>query len=260
MTTTPKSTDNLFSDVLKAKQAQNADGSEGLPERDPAGESQEGETETEDETQAEQAPDELDYLKKRAKLMGIAFSNNIGVEALKAKINAKLASEETENKDDETNEDGDEQTTAPVQQSTSAGVSAETQATANTPRSRIKNLRQQMKEEQMRLVRLRITNLNPAKKDLPGEILTFSNKILGTVRKFVPYGEATENGYHVPYCLYLQLKEREFQNIKVRKDSRGRQIVETGMAREFALEELPALTERELAQLAASQAAAKGMD
>ena len=43
----------------------------------------------------EQQPvDEMTLLKARAKLMGINFSNNIGKDALVAKINAKLNDEE----------------------------------------------------------------------------------------------------------------------------------------------------------------------
>lgn len=117
-------------------------------------------------------------------------------------------------------------------------------------------LRQQLHADYMRLVRVRITNLNPSKKDLNGEIYTFANEFLGTVRKFVPYGEATENGYHIPYCIYLQLEERRFLQISTKKNQRtNTPEVKTGWAREFALEILPQLTEEELAELAAQQAA-----
>jgi hypothetical protein len=180
---------------------------------------------------------EIDMLKSRAKLMGVPFSGNIGVEALKAKIKAKI--------DGEKADEGVEVVAA-----------AEPVAAPQTYQTK----RQKMIAEKMKLVRLRITNLNPAKKNLPGEIFTVANRVLGTVKKFIPYGEATDNGYHVPYIIYQQLKDREFVNIKTRKDSRGRTHVETNMAREFALEVLPQLTPVELARLAAQQAAAQGMD
>ena len=64
----------------------------------------------------------------------------------------------------------------------------------------------------------------------------------------------------MPYCIYKQLKAREFVNVRTRKDNRGRIHVESGMAREFALEILPDLTPEELARLAAQQAAAKGLN
>ena len=201
------------------------------------------------------AQTELDMLKNRARLMGIVFSNSIGLASLKVKINAKLDGEAKQAAAAEIEPDEDDEEDEVVETQTKVVPKAEPVA----PKVK-KTPRQVMYEEQMKLVRLRITNLNPAKKDLPGEIFTVANKILGAVKKFVPYGEATENGYHVPVFIYNQLKEREFQNIKTRKDSRGRVIVETGMAREFAIEVLPPLTELELAKLAAAQAAAKGMD
>lgn len=165
--------------------------------------------------------------------MGINFSNNIGLSSLRAKVQAKL--------------DGEIE------------PESETILVESPNDKPALSLRQKMYNEEMKLVRLRITNLDPKKKDLPGEIFTVANEILGAVKKYIPYGEATDNGYHVPYIIYRQLREREFLNIKTRKDNRGRTIVETNMSREFALEILPPLTQKELDRLAASQAAAAGM-
>ena len=211
------SSDNLFAD-LKAKAAEGA-----VPNVEPV------------EEEAVVQPTELDTLKNRARVMGLVFSNNIGLDALRAKVQAKLDGV-VEKKEEPVVED-----------------EAPKALTAQQERDK-------MFADQMKLIRLRITNLNPSKKDLPGEIFTFANRVLGSVRKFVPYGEQTENGYHVPYCIYQMMKEREFVNIKTRKDSKGRTIVEQGMAREFALEVLPMLTEVELGRLAAAQAAAAGND
>jgi hypothetical protein len=185
---------------------------------------------------SEPLPTQLDMLKQRARLMGIPYSNNIGVEALAARIQAKL--------------DGETVPAEPVAEAVPAAVKAAPKKTEA----------QIQYEEQMKLVRVRITNLNPAKKDLPGEILTVANEILGAVRKYIPYGEVTDNGYHIPFILYTELKNREFLNIKTRKDNRGRVHVETAMAREFALEVLPQLTQDELDRLASAQAAAAGLD
>lgn len=234
------------------------------------------EAKTEEATSTEQLPDELAVLKQRAKVMGISFSNNIGVDALKAKIQEKLDGDAKQeeakqqaiasNNIDATQILTPQLSAAPDPQIQSLTVASTVQASvqssaqkAVSPAQKTKSLRQQLHEEQMRLVRVRITNLNPNKKNLPGEIFTFANEVLGAVKKFIPYGEATDNGYHIPFCIYTQLKEREFLNIKTRKDSRGRTIVETGMAREFAIEELPPLTSAELAKLAAAQAAAAGL-
>ena len=184
--------------------------------------------------------EELRLLKQRASMMGITFSNNIGLETLKAKVQAKM-----EGTPDPT-------ATEPVVNPL-AGVS--------DAKERTKGLRQKMYDENMKLIRLRIQNLDPKKKDLPGEIFTVANEILGTVKKYVPYNEVSENGYHVPYCIYKMLKGRQFQNITITKNPKtGREQVKTALAKEFALEVLPPLTPAELKQLAAAQQAAGSLE
>ena len=197
------------------------------------------------EEQAQQ-PSELDMLKSRAKLMGITFSNNIGLDALKAKIEEHKAG--VAQKQD---------TSATVQTAQNDGPIEQVE---QTPKVKKVSLRAHLQKEKMKLVRLRITNLDPKKKDLPGEILTVGNEYLGTVRKFVPFGEATDNGYHVPYCLYELMRDRKFLSIKTRKGPKGQTIVEQQMVREFALEILPPLTEAELARLSAAQLSAGGVE
>jgi len=176
--------------------------------------------------------DELELLKQRATQMGIKFSGNIGVESLRQRINAYLNDEPAE--EDET----------------------EKQAVKNDAASR----RAAIQKENMKLIRVRITNMNPSKRDLHGEIYTVANKYLGIVKKFIPYGEATEDGYHIPNVLYKNLKDRKFLQIKTKRNKATGQIeVEQRMVPEFSLEVLPPLTEKELQQLANRQAAAQGL-
>ena len=200
----------------------------------------------EQENDGIQKPDELDMLKQRARMMGITFSNNISVETLKAKIQEKMDGKSDDTpKVDELDDDNpptlqDPEAPAPISKET---------------------LRQKVKREGMKLVRCRIMNLDPKKKDLPGEIFTVANEYIGTVRKFIPFGEVTENGYHVPQCIFDMMKGRKFLNIRTYKDRRNNnQIrVEQNWAPEFALEVLPPLTKEEIAKLAAAQAAAGGL-
>ena len=150
---------------------------------------------------------ELEVLKGRARMLGITFSNNIRVETLREKINAKLNDEEpdTDSDTDETeaettaDEDGDggEQEDTEAQEETSEeapkvqnplqSYADEITAINNDkklkPTERKMKIRQVMQKEQMRLIRLRITNLDPKKKDLPGEIFTVANKYIGTIRR-----------------------------------------------------------------------------
>lgn len=183
-------------------------------------------------------PSELEVLKQRATLMNIKFSNNISVEKLREKIEAAQAKDEPEVKDAAVNPLGEKQ---------EAGVKKMT-------------LGQKIRAEQTRLIRVRIQNLDPKKKDLPGEIITVANEYMGTVRKFVPFGEVTDNGYHIPYCIYEFLKERKFINITTRKGKNGLPDIRATEAREFSIEVLPPLTEAELAQLAQAQIAAGSLN
>ena len=83
---------------------------------------------------------------------------------------------------------------------------------------------------------------------------------LGTVRKYIPYGDQSDNGYHIPFCIYQMLKDRQFLNIRTGKDRRGQVKVEQGMAREFAIEVLEQLTPEELYKLGQAQIAAGSTD
>lgn len=182
-------------------------------------------------------PSELEVLKQRATLMNIKFSNNISVEKLREKIEAAQVKDE------------------PVVEAAvnPLGANQETGVKKMT-------LGQKIRAEQTRLIRVRIQNLDPKKKDLPGEIITVANEYMGTVRKFVPFGEVTDNGYHIPYCIYEFLKERKFINITTRKGKNGLPDIRATEAREFSIEVLPPLTEAELAQLAQAQIAAGSLN
>lgn len=122
-------------------------------------------------------------------------------------------------------------------------------------------LRKKIHDESMALIRVRITNLDPKKKDLQGEIFTVANEFIGTVRKYIPYGEITDEGFHIEKILYDQLEDRKFQQIRTIKDPRtGTTRPETRWVKEFSLEVLPQLTEEELRRLATAQMAAGSMD
>ena len=193
------------------------------------------------------AQDEKALLMQRARLMGIRFSNNIGVEALRAKIAAQMEAGEPV-RDDEEDEAPKTSKTPPAMAENQGVVTKMT----------VPQIRQKLTSEQLKLVRIRITCLDPKKKDLPGEIFTVANKFIGTVRKYVPFGEVTENGYHVPFCIYTMLKNRKFLSIRTKKSKNGTDQVETSYVPEFAIEVLPQLTSKELRELAIQQAAAKG--
>ena len=171
-------------------------------------------------------------LKNKAKLLGIKHSGNIGEEALREKINAKMNGEEEEME--------------------FTGKKAKAVAKEETDLE----IRARQRKQQMKLVRVRIANMNPSKSDLQGEIVTVGNKFLGSVKKFIPFGEATDDGYHIPFILYEELKTRMFQQISTKRKN-GQIIVTTRMVPEYNIQELPQLTRKELKVLADKQGAAE---
>lgn len=194
----------------------------------------------------------MEGLRSRAKALGIKFSKNIGKDALQARI------------DDFLEEREDEQSTAPAKAPTASNKAPEDysdEELQGMPKVRRENIiRQRMRKTELRLIRVRVANMNPSKADMSGEIFSVTNKYLGTVRKYVPFGEATDNGYHIPFILLKDLKARKFLQVKTRRTDKGQIEVTTRWVPEFSIEEMPPLTEAELAKLAASQAAAAGLE
>ena len=209
---------------------------------------------TQEEIQGQ--PTELEVLKARAKLMGISHSGNIGVEALRLKIEEKLNETPVVN----TNLEDLAQQEVVKEQVALNPLAGDTNALEQKPAA-VMTFREQCIADAMRLIRVRITCMNPNKANLHGEVLCVGNDIIGTVKKFIPYGEFTDEGYHIPHVLYQELEARKFQNIRTTKDRRtGREKVETSWAKEFAIEVLPPLTQMELEQLATAQMAAGSLN
>lgn len=182
---------------------------------------------------AQLAAAELENLKVRADKLGVKFHPSISADKLREKIKAAQAEGEGQAGSDEPK--------------VATGTDEESAAA--------KKLR--LKREGLKLVRVRITCMNPTKKEWEGEIFTVSNNAVGTVKRYVPYN--VEEGWHVEQILLNQLRERQCQIFVTEKDSRGNKIRKGKLIREFAIEVLDPLTEEELADLAQRQAMAKGL-
>lgn len=178
--------------------------------------------------------DELTTLKARADMLGISYHPSIGVEKLRTKIEEALA---------EKPEDQDE------------AVVAETAATEAETKD---SLRMRKRREAAELVRIRVTCMNPAKKDWEGEIISAGNSLVGTFSKYVPFN--AEEGWHVPRIIYNQLVQRQCQIFETKRDARGNAFRKGKLIKEFAIEVLPQLTKAELQELARRQAMSKAID
>lgn len=176
--------------------------------------------------------DELDALKARANLLGVKFHPSISLEKLREKVNAAVTSE------------------------------GETEEASNSPpetkEETVGEKRKRLKAEALKLIRIRLTCLNPAKKEWEGEIITVGNSLIGSVKKFVPFN--ADDGWHVPHVIYQQLKERQCQIFYTATDARGNKVRKGKLIKEFAIEVLPSLTKEELEELARRQAMAKAID
>lgn len=176
--------------------------------------------------------DELTALKARADLMGISYHPSIGVDKLRAKVAQAISGEK---EDDDVAE-------APV-------AAAPVQETENQRRLRLKN-------EANELVRIRVTCMNPAKREWKGEIFTTANSVVGTFKKFVPF--EVEDGWHVPRIIYEMMKHRECTTFVTEKTKNGVDVPRVKLIKEFAIDVLPNLTKQELEELARRQAMAAG--
>lgn len=175
--------------------------------------------------------DELTLLKQRAQTLGIKFHPSIGLESLRSKVSAALTVEDAEE-------------------------AAEPVPEAPAAESRIQ-MRDRLRKEASALIRVRITCMNPNKKEWKGEIFTVSNSVVGTFRKYVQFN--TEEGWHVPQIILNMLKARQFQTFYTIKNERGVAVRKGKLVPEFAVEVLPPLTEKELLELSRRQAMAGGV-
>lgn len=176
-------------------------------------------------------PDELTALKTRADLLGIKYHPSIGLETLREKVNGAVSAATKE----------------PETKPTESATAVETEG----------QIRNRKRREAAELVRIRVVCMNPAKKEWEGEIFTCGNALVGTHKKYVPFG--VDAGWHVPRIIYNQIVERQCQIFTSTRDSRGNQIRQGKMIREFAVEVLPNLTPEELKDLAQQQAMAKSI-
>lgn len=177
------------------------------------------------EEQAQLEKEELKLLKKRADQIGVSYSPNIGLDKLRERVEAKL------------NGDTVEEEAVPEKK-------------ANETKLQRRN---RIKKEALKLVRIRITCMNPAKRDYQGEILTVANNVIQD-RRFVPF----DTPWHVPQIMYNMIKERKYQIFVKKKSPQGIEYKEGRLVPEFAIEVLPPLTKKELEKLAQRQKMASG--
>lgn len=187
---------------------------------------------SEDTTNTE-LPSKLDRLKQRADQLGISYSKAIKEDALSKKINDALEGKTAEGLD------------KPAEVSINTG---------DRTSSRVQTMamkRQRAHKEANRLVRVVVTCMNPDKSAHEGEIFTFSNSQIGTIKKYVVY----DAPYHVPQVILDMLENKKYRRTITKKNEKGRPVIRSKIVPEYGIKVLPPLGEKELKQIAARQAA-----
>jgi hypothetical protein len=119
-----------------------------------------------------------------------------------------------------------------------------------TPKEFEQVKRENARKEAAKLIRCRVTCMDPNKKDYEGEILTVSNSFCGTHRKFIPY-DGRE--WHIPQIILNMMKEKQCQVFYTVSDKRGNKTRKGKLIKAYAIEELDPLTKEELNELAELQ-------
>lgn len=230
-------------------------------------------------------PDELESLKARATKLGITLDGRWGVEKLREVVNAAIQGDKPVS----------EPTTTPVTQAAPAPVAAPApavkaveQAPAVVKEAPVENeikspvevtkmpsladamltkevadagpesegqKKNRLRREAMALVRVRVSCMDPQKKNLKGELLCVSNKNFGTVQRFIPFNRE----WHIEKVLYDALAEKEYMVFDREKTGRaGIEVVTPRNVPAFNIQVLPPLTKGELKDLAQRQAMADG--
>ena len=103
------------------------------------------------------------------------------------------------------------------------------------------------RREAEKRIRVRVTNMDPTKKDHTGQIFGFSNSVVGTIQHFVPFD--LEEGFHIPQVLLETIKSTKYRVTKYRtisKAGREEEVPYSVSLPSFQVEVLPPLTGEEL--------------
>ncbi len=170
------------------------------------------------------ATEVLAELKAQAGELGITFNRNIGVAKLQIKIDQAVAAAKA--------------------------------ATIKVPEPQPETISQRnvrLRKLANKLIRVKVSCLNPNKRQWPGQLITVANTTLGRWKKYIPFNN--EAGYHIPMAIYNKLVASEHQIFYTVKGRNGKPDMKRGkLVKEFNVEVLPPLTTKELEALATQQA------
>lgn len=168
---------------------------------------------------------ELENLRTQARELGLEFHPNLGAERLSALIAEAVAPKEQP-----------EEAEAPKKESK-----------LNDRRNKA-----------LKLVRVIVTPNDPNKRDYDGEFFSVGNSVIGTITKFVPFNN--DNGWHVPQMIVDSIRDKKMQRFKKVRTAGGVEVKVPTYSPAYAIQILPALTQKELDELGESQRARQAID
>lgn len=184
-------------------------------------------TQTEELTQEEQVQRDkemLAQLKKKADLMGVSYSPNIGIDTLRERINSKLEGTLEEE---------------PVPEKKEGETRIER--------------RNRLRKAALKLVRVNISCMNPSKRNHQGAIIAVENSFIKD-RRFVPFN----TDWHIPQMMLDMMRETKMQAFVTRKNKHGVEYKVGKLVPEYNIAVLPPLTDKEIKELAQRQQMASG--
>ena len=192
---------------------------------------------------------DLELLKAQATQLGISFHPNIKEESLLAKIKAHKPVQAAQ-----------QSQTLTVSEITELQLlraeKAERDAKLKLAPIETSTAKKARKiREASKLVRIRVVNMNPNKRDWEGEMYSVGNEFV-SFNKYVPFNN--EEGWHVPQMILGHMKERKCQVFYTKKDHRGNKTRHGKLVDELSIEVMDPLTMDELKELAQRQAMARG--
>ena len=202
-------------------------------------------------TKAELEAQELTSLKARADSIGLKFHPSIGLKKLKDKVNDQLKKDKSQ-----LAKEAKEAKSLNPQQDIPSTPQTDThdkpKALSETPAMRKMRLVKKAK----RLIRFRLTCMNEAKKKWPAEIFTVANSTVGTIKRAIPFNA---DSWHCEEMLLNMIQDRKFVTYFEVKGKKGRSYKKTKLIKEFAIEILPPLTQKEIDDLIKRQGLADNL-
>lgn len=187
----------------------------------------------------------IDQLKAFADEKGIKYNNRIGEDNLRIKVENALKAPDTP---DDTSDISEVETTSTDSSETQG---APPEPTVKKPRVKSsKEIFLERKKKANELVRIRVACMNPNKKDWPGEIISVGSAKLGTYKKYVPFNTP----WHVPNIILNAIRDRNCSIFYTVKSPRGDKVRKARQIKEFNVEIMEPLSNKEIKDLADQQA------